>query len=114
MSFICNGTIFIIKFAESMHFIVFPFALIISAVFKVESAMTISHIIVFVALVSSSLLYVFFYKLQLQIFILFVEVSEMGEARTAGEAVCLAHWAGHGRNEGGADNWTTMIHEVSC
>lgn len=97
-----------------MHLIVFPLTLIVPTVFKIKCSMAVSHIIVFVTLVSSSLLYILFYKLQLQIFILFVEMSKMGEARTAGETISLADRAGHGRNEGRADNWTAIVHEVSC
>jgi hypothetical protein len=53
-----------------MHLVIFPFTLIIPAVFEVESAMPVSLLVVLIALVATPLCNFFLHELELYVFIL--------------------------------------------
>lgn len=74
--------------------------------------MAVAQVVVLVALIPPALLDVLLHELQLQVFFFLVEVCQMGEARPAGEAVYLPHWAGHGRNEGRTHYWAVAAYEI--
>lgn len=80
MAFISYLSIFIVKLTKSMHLVVLPLSLIMSAIFEVESPVTILFVIAFVTLVASSIRNVLFNELQFDVFtILVVKMRQMRE-----------------------------------
>ena len=108
VSFVGNFTIFIIKFAETVHFIIFPFTFIMSPVLKIQSSMTVLLIIAFVALILPFFWYLFFDKLEFNVLtVIVVEKCQMGKSWTTCKTFSLPRtreiW-----NERRTYNWTTV------
>ena len=67
MAFVCNRSVLVVEFTETMHFIVLPFTIIVSSIFKIEDSMTIPLVIQFVSLVSTSVRNFLFNELKVRI-----------------------------------------------
>lgn len=65
MSLIGYGSILVVEFSETVHLVILPLALVMPSILKVQSPMTITHVVMLIALIPTALLDVLFHKLQL-------------------------------------------------
>ena len=99
--------VLIVQLAEAVHLVVLPLAFVVASVFEVEAAVPVPLVVAFVALVPSSLGYLFFYELQLQLLLVVVEEGQVRKARSAGEVFAFG-WAREVGDERGADDRTAV------
>jgi hypothetical protein len=70
VTFVGDCAVFVVEFAEAVHFILFPLPVIMPAIFEIQNAVAATLVVKFVAFVTPSVRDIFFHVLKIGVILI--------------------------------------------